>query len=306
MQKPLTGTILGILIGFGVAIFMARSGIWPADQLTMALLPGLLGLLGLLLLSMGRKSKGPATLAIALLLVVPLVLWGAIGFGSLNETGQLNGGCTVTATSASDSTTVTDTSRQDPFVIDPAGGMSWSATSPTAFMNYDWKLQVYVMGLPIPIDSGTESNEDGDTENTGDVSNVGEYADSRGIDLGLYQGIYKVGGSAATCNGFGFVEILGDGTDLIGLIALIVAITLLVILLVLTFYGRNKGVETVGEDGSPSTDGPTASGDDLDAGPAGAIAGGALDHYSVESPDKANESNIDEIQAAQDPRTEDD
>ena len=244
MSKPLTGAVLGVLIGVATAIFLARQGIWPLDQLTLFFLPGILGLLGLLLLSMGRPSRGPFTLVVALLILVPMLLWGALGFGDLDESGELNGGCLVMATSDVDSTTVTDTSKSNPFLIDPDGGLSWEATSPSVFQDYDWEIYVNIGGLPVTIESDHEANTAGDQDNEGEVDDVRALADSRGIDIDLYRGVYEVGGEAATCSGFGFVEITGPGLDLIALIALIVAITLLVILIVLTFVGRDTAVET--------------------------------------------------------------
>ncbi len=147
-----------------------------------------------------------------------------------------------------DSTTVTDTSRDNPFVIDPDGGLSWEATSPSVFQDYDWELQTFVGGIPITIESAHEANTNGDQENGGEVPDIRAYADTRGIDLDLYRGVYKVGGSAASCDGFGFVEITGDGMDTIALIALIVAVTLLIVLIVLMFTGREVVVATTDGD----------------------------------------------------------
>ena len=263
MQKPLTGAILGVLIGVSTSVFLARQGVWPIDQLTLFFLPGILGLLGLLLLSMGRRERTQATLVIALLILVPMLVWGAFGFGSFNEKGQLNGGCTVTASSANDSTSVTDTSRDDPFTIDPNGSLTWEATSPTAFQDYEWSIWVDIGGIPIPVDSDREANENADQENGGSVPDVGAYADSIGIDLDIYRGVYKVGGSAATCDGFGFVRIVGEGSDPIAILALVIAISLLIVLLALTFAGRGSdpstedgGVVVVADAPTPAEDGP--------------------------------------------------
>lgn len=249
-SRPLTGAILGVLTGLGAAVFMARQGIWPPDQLTVFFLPGILGTIGLLALSIRRPSRGPGTLVIALLILVPMLVWGAFGFATINDHGVLNGGCEVTAMSADDSTVVTDTSRNDPFRIDPNGPLTWTATAPTVFQDYEWKISVVVGGIPITVDSGTEPNTAGDQENGGDVEDVDVYAESHGIDLALFRGVYEVSGSAATCDGAGFVEIEGEGIDPIALIALIAAITFLVVLIVLSFIGGEAG-PTLGEDGVP-------------------------------------------------------
>lgn len=247
MSKPLTGAILGILTGLAAAVFMARQGIWPPDQITVFFIPGVLGLIGLLDLSVARELRSAFTLILALLILVPMLVWGAFGLGTLNDRGQLNGGCEVTATSSNDSTTVTDTSRSDPFTIDPNGVLSWTATSPAVFQDYEWKISVIVGGIPITVDSGTEPNSAGDLQNGGEIEDVGAFADSRGIDLDIYRGVYEVGGKAASCDGKAFVEIEGEGLDPIALIALIVAITLFVVLVVLSFVrGQRPSTESEG------------------------------------------------------------
>ena len=252
LRKPLSGAILGILIGLCVAVVLARQGIWPPDRLTVFLLPAITGLLGMLLLTMGREGSN-TTLVIALVLLVPMAIWGALGFGEIDQNGELNGGCTVTATSDLDTTTVTDTSRGDPFEIDPDGGLAWTATSPEAFIDYDWQLEVVVGGIAIPIESDTEPNDAGDLENGGEVPDVGEYASERGIDLDLYVGVYQVGGSAASCDGFGFVSIVGDGLDLVTIIALVLLLILIIIVAILFYPGRRAKREAAAAAASGET-----------------------------------------------------
>lgn len=237
-RRPLSGTLIGVLIGLAVAVLLARLGFWPPDQLTAFLLPALAGFLGLLILSMGRRAGSTTTMVISLIILIPMLVWGALGFGKIDQSGQLNGGCAVMAASDADATSVTDTSRADPFLIEPVGGLAWRATSPETFMDYDWRLHVVVGGIAVPIESGTEANTAGDTENAGDVPNVGQYASALGIDLDLYRGVYEVGGFAATCDGFGFVEIGGEGVDPIAVGAVVVIVLLLILLLVLLFTGR--------------------------------------------------------------------
>ena len=243
-RRPLSGALIGILIGLAAAVILARLGVWPPDQLTVFLLPALAGLLGLLILSMGREES-TVTMVISLIILLPMLVWGALGFGEIDQRGELDGGCAVVAASEVDTTSVTDTSRADPFVIEPAGRLAWSATSPEAFMGYEWRLHAVVGGIAVPIESGSEENTAGDTENAGDVSDIGAYATERGIDLDLYRGVYEVGGFAATCDGFGFVEISGDGVDPITVGAIVLIILLLILLLVLLFTGRTEtGVES--------------------------------------------------------------
>lgn len=242
MRKPLTGAILGILIGLAVAVALARMGVWPLDQLTVFLMPAIIGLLGMLLLSIGRQAKSMTTLVITLIILIPMAVWGALGFAGINESGELNGGCQVVAESELDNTSVVDTSRSDPFEIDPDGGLDWAATSPTAFMDYDWEIYVDIGGFGYVLDSGTEPNDGGSLINGDQVDNVGEYADDRGIDVDTLVGVYEVGGFAASCDGFGFVRVVGEGLDTIALIAMIVALVLLIILIILIFVGRKTVV----------------------------------------------------------------
>lgn len=244
-RRPLSGAIIGILIGLAVAVILARIGVWPPDQLTVFLLPALAGLLGMLVLSMGRQDS-TATMVIAFIFLIPMLVWGLLGLGQLNENGQLNGGCSVSADSSVDSTNVTDTSRADPFVVQADSGLSWSAISPEAFVDYDWELYTVVGGISIPLDSGTEANTAGDIENAGDVDDIGEYAADRGIDLDLYRGVYEVGGSAATCDGFGFVHIEADGLDLAAVIATVLILLLVILLLILFFAGRSPAPRSGG------------------------------------------------------------
>lgn len=255
MRKPLTGTILGILIGIALAVILARQGVWPLDQLTLFFVPAITGVIGLLLLSIGRKSSGTFTLVIALLLLVPMLVWGALGFGSLNASGELNGGCRVFAGSEVDQTDVIDTTKREPFVIDPDGGLAWEADSPEVFQDYEWEIYVVLGGIPVAIDSDTEANDAGDQSNDGDIADIRAYADERGIDIDTLVGVYQVGGSAATCDGFGFVEILGgEGLDTISLIAIILLITFLIILIVLMFVGRGgSSAVSTGETGTDHT-----------------------------------------------------
>lgn len=236
-KKPFTGTMVGILIGVSIAVILARQGVWPADQLTLFLLPAVTGLSGMLLLTFGRDGPHINTI-VSLMLLVPMLAWGALGIGKVDQRGQLNGGCTVSATSEADMTTVTDTSRADPFRIDADGGLAWMATSPEVFASYDWRVDAVLGGIPVPVASDTEPNENGDVENGAEVSDIGTYAAGRGIDLGLYQGVYEVSGSAATCNGFGFVRVIADGLDLVTIFAAVVLVATFVGMVALFNSGR--------------------------------------------------------------------
>ena len=239
--KPFTGAILGVVLGLAVAVILQQQGVWPLDRLTVFFLPAILGLLVLLLLSMGKEAS-VATFIIALIILVPMGVWGALGIGDINQQGQLNGGCEVQAQSTvPDTTTVTDTSKQNPFLIDPNGGLMWAATSPVVFDDYPWKIWVEIGGAQITLDSKDSQDNDGGSQiNGGDVGNVEAYAAERGIDISQLRGVYKVGGDAAgTCDGFGVVTLTSDPFEtLISQIALAVAIIIIIFIIVLMIVGR--------------------------------------------------------------------
>jgi hypothetical protein len=241
----MTGAVLGIILGLAIAVVLQQEGIWPLDQLTVFLLPALLGLLFLFLLTVGRAGDGRIMLIIALLILVPMAVWGALGLGKTNQQGQLNGGCVVFATSsAPDETMVTDSFKQDPFQIDPQGSLHWEAASPTIFMDYDWEMWVEIGGIAVPFDSDHEGNEGGSPANEGDVGNIEAYADSKGVDLDQLRGVFMVGGFASTCDGFGFVVLTTSSVfqTLASKIALALIILIIIIMIILIARGRRGGV----------------------------------------------------------------
>jgi hypothetical protein len=270
-QRPLTGAILGILIGLALAVILQQQGVWPLDKLTVFLLPAVTGVIGLVLTSVKRAaSMGP--MIIAFIILIPMAAWGATGISTANEKGALNGGCEVQAQTPLDSTVVTDTSRQDPFLIDPNGSLVWGATSPTVWMDYYWEIWVEIGGVEIVLDSDVEPNEGGSQINGGDVPNITEYADARGIDISQLRGVYKVGGegnSPSGCDGHAFIEIVSDPFEtLIAKIALGLLILLVIILLLVAFTGRTRAVPM-------STESDVADGVADGAGTGEAAAGSA-------------------------------
>lgn len=243
MRRPLSGALLGLVLGLAIAVILQQLSIWPLDRITVFLLPALTGLLGILLTSIGRVGS-TGTLIVALVITIPLAIWGALGLTELAETGQLNGGCTLNATSDIDSTTVTDTTRGDPFRVDPQGGLNWVATSPSVFDNYEWVIWTEIGGVKYTLASEDDQNNDAmSQDNRGDVSNVTEYGNSRDVPMDRISGALIVGGEAAdTCDGFGFVSLETDPfSTLISQIALAAAILALIALLLAIFVGRGAG-----------------------------------------------------------------
>jgi hypothetical protein len=252
--RPWSGFFLGALLGLSVAVILQQAGIWPLDRLAVFGSTGLFGLIGIFMASTGRDRVGTFNTIVPLVLAVALLGWGATGIAEINETGQINGGCTVEATSSVDSTVVTDTSRQDPFEVDPDGSLSWVAASPAPITNHFWEIYVDVGGFPVVIASNDEAepNLDEDTENTGDVPDVSAYiaevSEAAGLEL---DGVFEVGGDiegdGGACDGFGFVELTAEPfSTLISQIAAGVGLLALIGLLAMAF-NRTREVEVLAD-----------------------------------------------------------
>lgn len=244
MRRPLTGALLGVVIGIAIAVLIQQHGIWPLDKLAVFLLPAITGLLGLLATTSGRV--GPtwsANTVIALVLTLGMAVWGLTGLVEIGERGRLNGGCEVEAVSELDETVVTDTSRGNPFSIDPDGGLSWMATSPGPIQNHTWEIWVDVGGFPVPVESDGDPNTESDQDNVGDEPDVTAYAEERGIPIDEIRGVFEVGGDiqgeGGACDGFAFVELTSDPFEtLTAKTALAVAAIALIGLLVAALTGR--------------------------------------------------------------------
>ncbi len=297
--KPLTGAILGVVLGLAVAVVLQQQGIWPLDRLTVFFLPAILGFLVLLLLSMGKEAS-VATFVIALIILVPMGVWGALGLGGLNEVGQLNGGCLVQAqSSAPDSTNVTDTSKQDPFLIDPQGSLNWQAASPTIFDDYPWEIWVEIGGAQITLDKEeSQDNDGGSPVNEGNVGNVEAYAAERGIDISELRGVYKVGGFASTCNGFGFVTLIADPFETlasqIALAVIIIIIIFIIVIMIVSRGGKAAASATVAAAGAAGTGGEGSIPGDVDGD--GDVdfddAAGTIENYEPGQEDLPNRDDL--------------
>ena len=239
--RPWSGLLLGILLGLSVAVILQQAGVWPLDRLLVFGAAGLFGLSGILLAGWGRERVSGVSSVLPLLIAVAMIAWGASGLTELNESGELNGGCTVEAQSDVDTTIVTDTTRRSPFEVDPEGGLSWFATSGGPIMDHTWEIWVDVGGFAVVVADGGDPNTEGDLENEGDVANVSVYIeDVTGVSGQQLRGVFEVGGDiegdGGACDGFAFVRLTADplstlasqiaaGLGLIALIALMAIAT---------------------------------------------------------------------------------
>lgn len=275
--RPWAGFFLGLILGVAIAVILQQAGIWPLDRLLLFGSAGLFALIGILLGGAGRERVGSFSTILPLVLAVALIGFGATGLGSINENGELNGGCTVEAASDVDGTVVTDTSRQDPFEVDPEGGLSWLATSPGPIMDHFWEIYVDVGGFPLAVADNEEAepNTAADVDNTGDVEDVSSYVEDvsnvAGVELA---GAFEVGGDiegeGGACDGFGFVTLTADPlSTLISQIAAVIGLLALIALLVLVFKrterlevlvdGSDETIADGGEGGSTGATGTTGA-----------------------------------------------
>jgi hypothetical protein len=136
----------------------------------------------------------------------------------------ITGGCTVSATSDIDGTNVTDATSANPFDVDLAGNLSWTANSAGPIKNHTWVISSSIGGIPVTLASGGDPNDAGTTTSTGAESipdlmagleeSGGWPATVRPL-LGELTGIFQVSGSIAgeggSCSGSGWIRVSGLG-----------------------------------------------------------------------------------------------
>jgi hypothetical protein len=160
------------------------------------------------------RTMGVSGIAAALTLVLALPA----------SADSITGGCTVNASSDVDSTNVTDATSNDPFEIDPAGSLSWTANSAGPIKNHTWAISTEVGGIPVRLAQGGDPNDDGTVTSTGEESIPGLIAmlEEKGSWpatvaplLSELSGIYKVSGSISgeggSCSGVAWVRLGGFG-----------------------------------------------------------------------------------------------
>ena len=240
--------VLAIIAGVALAVVLQQAGVWPLDRLMLFGLPGLMVVITLLLCRGGGLRPSTVVVVIVIIIAILLLGFGATGLASVGEQGQLNGGCTVSATSDIDATSVIDTSRSNPFDVDPNGSLSWKAQSPTPITDHTWKIWVDVGGFQVVVADGGDPNTGKSMSNEG-TETVSTYVDYLEQATGTkIVGIYKVGGDIAgnggACDGFGFVRVKASFLEgPIALAAGIVFIVLLIIIVVVCLTGRRRRIE---------------------------------------------------------------
>jgi hypothetical protein len=260
-----------MLLGISLAVILQQAGVWPLDRLLLFGFAGLFGLIGILITGWGRESVSGFSSVVPLVLAVAMIGWGATGLTQLDEHGELNGGCTVEAQSDVDSTIMTDTTRQDPFEVDPEGGLTWSATSPEPITDHTWEIWVDVGGFQIVVADGSDSNADENLENSGDVPDISVYVEEvTSISGQQIRGVVEVGGDiegdGGACDGFAFVRLTADFFDtLISRIAAVLALISLIALI--TIAARRTRMADVVPEAAAAAAGAAAADESMDSGP---------------------------------------
>ena len=141
---------------------------------------------------------------------------------------ELEGGCSVTASSGVDATTVRDATQSDPFEIDPAGRINWEATSPAPIRNHTWEIWMEVAGFQVTVASGGSANDAGQQTQEGEADvalETREAAEDLGLPVDQLRGLFHVGGQilgeGGSCSGNGYLLVRGGPFDgLAGWVAL--------------------------------------------------------------------------------------
>jgi hypothetical protein len=233
------------------AIIFQQAGWWPLDQLLVYGMIGLFGLIGILICILGRTRVTIIVLIIPILIAVAALAYGAIGLSDVNEKGFISGGCTVTASTPLDATTVTDTTKRNPFDIDPNGPLTWNATSPIVFKDHIWFIDVQVANGSITVADNfgnPDPNTDDKTENGDTIPNVAGYvAEVTQFNGDEVRGVFVVSGEitgGGTCSGLAFVRLVDDPfASLLSKIAAGLAI-LIIIILIIIFFRRSYMTDT--------------------------------------------------------------
>jgi hypothetical protein len=250
--RPWLGLIVGVVLGLAVAIIVQQAGWWPLDQLLLFGSIGGFGLIGILIAGLGRARVSVIVLIIPLIIAVAAAAFGAVGATQGSGNGKINGGCTVTSSTPLDSTVVTDTSRGDPFDVDPDGFLTWEATSPAPFKDHLWNIYVEVGGFDINIannQGNPDPNDDENTRNGDTIPSVAGYVEDVTTRSGNeLRGVFVVSGDitgGGRCDGFGYVRLVDDPfASLLSQIAGGLAI-LMIIILIIIFIRRSYMTEVV-------------------------------------------------------------
>lgn len=241
LGKPLTGVILGTVAGIFIVVVVQQAGAWPLDRM---LTFGVLAVMSALGFVLTKGMQGPTVVKlIAITIIVVFVGLAGVGAAEAGESGYINGGCTAKAVSDIDSIeSPAETSKSDPFGIDPQGALAWAATSPNPITDHTWQITVDVAGFPYVAadgggpNDGESQQEVGDRDLSQDAAQIESILGTSNIG-GIYEVSGYIDGDGGRCEGLGFVRI-GEGGWLQGPIALGSAAVSVVTIIILLVVGN--------------------------------------------------------------------
>ena len=169
-----------------------------------------------------------AVLSLASLAVLLLLPTAAQAFPLSN--------CTLTATSLDASGTpiatvaggANDATQTNPFLVDWDGTIDYQgSTAPATIKNHQWHVDVF--GLPTPLKGG-DPNANGDQTGQGNVNVTGNAPFKF---TGLYYVSGAIAGAGGSCEGNGWIKVLGDPVGTVpfyfGVVGGVIAILLLLL-----------------------------------------------------------------------------
>ncbi|NND84423.1 MAG: hypothetical protein HKN46_04680, partial [Acidimicrobiia bacterium] len=239
--KPLTGVILGAVAGIFIVIVVQQAGAWPLDRM---LTFGVMAVMAMVGFVLTKGMQGPAVVKIiSITIIIVFVGLAGVGATEAGESGFIEGDCTAKAVSDLDSIeSPADTSKSNPFDLDPQGMLAWTATSENPITDHTWQITVDVAGFPYVAANGGSPN-DGESQLEVGERDLKQDADQIESILGTSEigGIYEVSGyidgTGGRCEGLGFVRI-GEGGWLQGPIALGSTAVAVVVIIIIVVVGR--------------------------------------------------------------------
>lgn len=216
--RPILGTGSGLLIGLGLGLLGQQFGLWPPDALALVVVPSALALAGNAWgrwAPVGRRRwwkaqptwpANTATTIMALLLAV-----GIASEWRTPPSGSLSPECSLLASSGRDTTTVNDTSRTNPFAIDPGGTLVLDSVMERAPGEGAWHIWLEIAGLRIPVASRTARFRATAAVVVDLQREIDRYlVDRRLLPTGLWVVAGTLEGTDLSCWGRAYVRVLGS------------------------------------------------------------------------------------------------
>ncbi len=215
---PILGALLGGLGALVLILILAFGAIVPPTQFVVWGLLGLGIIVGSRMLAVTAKSARFITI---LVVAIAMLVWSAVGLPAHFANGDLNGGCTLAGTSSDtgglplDAATPQQTSVADPFVVDPAGSIEWSGSTPGAFEGWRAWLAVDVGGFVFHVWDGGHGNSGLDPDEGGVIdvgSQINDFENTTHLRIaGIVHLFGNISSQDGACDMDAYLEVPSDG-----------------------------------------------------------------------------------------------